>query len=164
LELLDDEEFLSRRRGIELERAATEERLGDMEKAGSWFEPAELLISFRSRAISWFRRGTDEIRRLILVTVGSNYRLTNKEVSGEARKPFTLWVKEPVSLYWCGVGDDVRTRFELLQHDPEFIEIINNIKKLKAMVEEEGCMEAPLLLEVCERESSTDEEVAQDVV
>jgi hypothetical protein len=40
----------------------------------------------------------------------------------------------------CGVGDDVRTRFELLQHDPEFIEIIDNIKKLKAMVEEAGCI------------------------
>ena len=63
----------------------------------------------------------------------------------------------------CGDGDDVRTRFELLQHDPEFKEIVANIKKLKAMVEEEGCLEAPLPPEVCERGSSTDKEAAKDV-
>src|SRR6266849_6960310 len=98
--LIDDADYLSRRRDIELERAATEERRVQAERADNWFEPAELLISFRNRAASWFRRGTEEIKRLILVTIGSNYRLTDKRLSGEARKPFTLRVEQPVRLYW----------------------------------------------------------------
>jgi len=155
--LIDDADYLSRRRDIELERAATEERRVQAEQADNWFEPAELLISFRNRAVSWFRRGTEETKRLILVTIGSNYRLTDKRLSGEARKPFTLRVEQPLCLYWWRQGDDVRTQFE--SSDPELLQIIANIKKLKAMVEEVGCAAAPRL-ETVKPGPSTDEAAA----
>ena len=162
--LIDDEDYLARRRESEVACAALKEREQKADQEADWFEPAELLILFCNRAVAWFRSGTNEIKRLIVVTVGSNLRLSDKKLSGEARKPFMHRVEEPLSLYWCGSGDDVRTRFEPLMHDPEFQEIIGNIKKIKSMVEEAECMEAPLPPEGGARGSSTDAEAVADVL
>jgi hypothetical protein len=57
-----------------------------------------------------------------------------------------------------GQGDDVRTWFEPFLHDPEFIEIIANIKTLKVLVEEAHSQQ-----EAGAQESSTDE-VVQDTL
>lgn len=136
--LINDAEYLARRQKLDLERTTFEERRAKALEGENWFEPAKLLLSFRNRAVSWFSHGPNDVRRLILKTVGSNLFLTNKEVSGEARKPFTLRVEQPVFLYGRVHINDVRTRFEpymQLIHDPEYQQIIANIKLIKTMVE-----------------------------
>lgn len=136
--LIDDDEYLARRRDLDAERAALDERQQTALQERDWFEPAELLISFRNRAVSWFRSGTNEVKRMILTTIGSNFVLRDKRVSIEARKPFTLFVEEPRFLYWCGDGEDVRTRFESVVHDPTLVEIAEKIRRIKAAVAEES--------------------------
>ncbi|HSF56871.1 MAG TPA: hypothetical protein VLD83_02270 [Candidatus Binatia bacterium] len=61
-----------------------------------------------------------------------------------------------------GFVDDVRTRFE--SRDPELLEMIGNIKKLKATVEEVGRTADPLCREACAQQSSRDEEAAEGVL
>jgi hypothetical protein len=66
-----------------------------------------------------------------------------------------------ISTSWCGQGDDVRTQFEPFLHDPEFQEIIANIKKIRSMVVEVEHMQ-PLLPSADDaRESNTGEEAAE---
>ncbi len=42
------------------------------------------LNAFRQRAISWFTVGTHHTKRMILQSVGLNFRLTDKKLSYEA--------------------------------------------------------------------------------
>lgn len=100
--LIEDEEYLARRREIEMEVIASEERLKTIENSPDWFEPAQLLISFRNQAMSWFSAGADEVKRNIVFCIGSNFTLTDKKLYGEAKKPFTLRVEEPQFLYTQG--------------------------------------------------------------
>lgn len=155
--LIKDEQFLAETRKAEIEEAALLDRERKVDQEGDWFEPAELLISFRNRAGSWFSSGTEEIKRLIITTIGSNFKLTDKNFTGEAKKPFVWRAEEPLALYWCGQGDDVQTQSESFVNDPEFTQIIANIKKLKAMVEELG------LADGLHVPTSADEERRDDV-
>lgn len=107
-DLVSDDDFLARRRELEVEIASTEARRASVEKGSDWFEPAQLLISFRNQAISWFSSGSDEIKRTIVTAVGSNYTLEDKKLRGEAKKPFTLAVEEPHIPYKSGHSESNR--------------------------------------------------------
>lgn len=152
--LIGDDEYLARRREIEVVQIATEERLSKAESAADWFEPAQLLILFCNQAISWFTHGTNDIKRHIANSVGSNYTLMNKKLNVEARKPFSLRVEQPRILYRCGFVDDVRTRFE--SQEPEFLALLDDIREVKAMVEEVAHTVVHPPLEPCGQESRTD--------
>lgn len=91
-ELIADEEFLARRRELEMSVASSEERLQNLESTEDWFEPATLLISFRKQALDWFTHGTDDVKRAIIKTVGSNLTLQARTLRAEAKKPFRLQV------------------------------------------------------------------------
>ena len=104
-ELVTDEDYLRRRRDIEVDMKAVEERITRNENAKEWFEPAFLLISFLSQATLWFKYGTDDVRRAIVTAIGSNYKLIDQELQSEAEKPFSLRVEEPVSLYGWVIMD-----------------------------------------------------------
>jgi len=158
--LIDDEDYVARRREIEIERAATEERQVHAQQAQNWFELSGILFSFRNRAVSWFRRGTDEVKRFSLVTVGSNYQLTDKKLSGEAKKPLQLRAEEAYCLYGSSLADDVRTQFE--SRDPEFLQLIANIRILTTMVEKAERMGSPLLPEGGARGSNTSARAGRD--
>lgn len=99
--LLDDVEFLKRREKLIFDLAALRGRRENLERQQSWFEPAELLISFSKHAVSWFVRGEPQVRRLILETVGSNYTLTNKKLNADTVKPFVALAESPSILEWC---------------------------------------------------------------
>lgn len=109
---IGDPEFVRRKRDLEFELAAACERRTAAANSGNWIEPAELLISFNSKALDWFEHGNDQIRRQIIGTLGSNLTLTDKKVNGDAVKPFSLRVEEPTIPYWCGQEDDNRTPIE----------------------------------------------------
>ncbi len=97
--LIQDEEYMARRRDIELATAAAEDRMKTIESGPEWFEPAQLLVSFSKQALDWFAHGTDDIKRSIVSAVGSNFTLADKQLRGEAKNPFSLRVEEPTVLY-----------------------------------------------------------------
>ena len=133
--LIDDEDYLARKRDVEIALAAVADRRLGAVRHRDWIEPGQLLISFNNRAMSWFRSGTEAIKRQIVGAVGSNYTLTGKKLNGEAVKPFSLRVEQPTLLYWCGYADDIRTRFEL--GEPQLLTLIEKVRAIKAMVEAE---------------------------
>ncbi|MEF8758752.1 MAG: recombinase family protein [Candidatus Accumulibacter sp. UW25] len=140
--LIEDEEYLARRREIEMEVIANEERLKKIQSSPDWFEPAKLLISFRNQAISWFSAGTDEVKRNIVFCLGSNFTLTDKKLCGEAKKPFSLRDEKPQFPNTQGFLDDIRTLFE--SQDRDFLKVLEGIRNVKSMVEK-GYHETPLL-------------------
>lgn len=99
--LVDDAEFVERRQKLLAEQAGLQERLGKQGTAVSWFESVALLISFSKQAVSWFRRGEPETKRLILETIGSNYTLTDKKLNAEATKPFVAFAESPYIFNMC---------------------------------------------------------------
>jgi DNA invertase Pin-like site-specific DNA recombinase len=111
-DLIDDDEYLRRRKEVEIAQTALAERGEQLDGARAWIEPAELLISFRSQAIFWFLNGSDDIKRQIATTLGSNFSLTGKKLNGEAMKPFALEAKNSEFLNRCGCGEHNRTPTE----------------------------------------------------
>ena len=107
---ISEEDFVERARALDLELATAIERRDRALMDQNWFEPARALVSFNAQAISWFRRGNDDVKRQIVSTVGSNYMLSDKKLRGEATKPFGLRAEQVVSPYRCTDGDDIRTR------------------------------------------------------
>lgn len=124
-----DAEFIDRRHAIQSEIAVLKDRLSKSVEVKSWFESYELLISFSNHIVYWFKQGSDDIKRLILKTVGSNFTLTNKKLNIQAAKPFALLSNMVASSRLCGVVKDVRTLIE--QRDAEIEGVIHNIKLLR---------------------------------
>ena len=153
---IDDEDFLARRRSIDASLLGARERERKASEERDPFELGLLLISFRSRAVDWFVHGSDDIKRLILKTIGSHFRLQDKKVSVEARDPFSTRVEEPRFLYWCGIGENVRTQFELSEQ-LEKEEIVLSIHQIISMAAEEGLAAPPLPSAACAPESNTSE-------
>ena len=110
--LIDDEEYMARRREIDVARIAAQERLGKSFEGSEWIELAEMLILFNKQAIFWFFHGTIDIKRQIAKSLGSNFTVIDKKLSGEAVKPFSLGVEQPEILKRCGMGEsDSRSQF-----------------------------------------------------
>jgi len=133
-ELISEEEFVKQRQGLERERL----RLTGQAAAApqSWLEPAEMLVSFRFRAISWFQTGEIEIQRLILAVAGSNPTLKGREVNIDAAKPFQ---RQPDAgdfpQMWSTV-EDVRTGIR--NNDPQMLTLVSQLRHLHALVYSKG--------------------------
>ncbi len=137
--LLDDAEFLLRRQKLLTDQISFKERLGKLEMQTSWFEPAELLISFSNRAASWFQHGEDQVKRLVLETAGSNYTLTSKKLNADTTKPFVMFANSPSFFSWRGFVDDVRTLIQ--SGDPETMRVIHNIRLLQEKMQSQKVIE-----------------------
>lgn len=107
---INDEDFTKRQQTLELERARLEERMATIGSNQNRFEPLERLISFSSVAVDWFLAGNDEIKRLVLQTVGSNLSLKDKKLNIEAAFPFSHMDANADFLNRSGLINDVRTR------------------------------------------------------
>jgi site-specific DNA recombinase len=133
-ELISEEEFVKQRQRLERERL----RLTGQAAAApqSWLEPAEMLVSFRFRAVSWFQTGEIEIQRLILAVAGSNPTLKGREVNIDAAKPFQ---RQPDAgdfpKMWSTV-EDVRTGIH--NHDPQILDLAEKLRKLHTLVQDRG--------------------------
>lgn len=109
---IGDEEYQRHRQALEQEQCKIEQSQRTAGEAASAFEPARLFVSFNRRAVEWFRAGDAPLKRLILTTVGSNLRLTDKKLSVEARKPFRQRHGTDRNLTSCGMGEsNSRPRF-----------------------------------------------------
>lgn len=107
-QLIDDEEFMSERKRLQMEEIKAQAKLNEASSADR-FAPIGELISFSILAAVWFWRAKNDDRRLILQTVGSNPTLADKKVSVQAAKPFVALSKTVSCLILRGRWDDVRT-------------------------------------------------------
>ena len=148
--LISDEEFVRERQGLQRELLRLKEAQKIASNPGTWFEPTQMLVSFGSEAAKWFEVTDDRTKRLILKSVGSNYTLTDKKLSVEARKPFVWVSKSDTCLRWRGAVEDVgsiekmpsrqqmsrmlkRLREMSVSRDPEFLETIALVRKVMEM-------------------------------
>ncbi len=89
--LLSEEEYSRQRFELLKEKSHLEESLqntgGRLEK---WLTLAEETFEFASTARNRFATGDGMVKKQILMTIGSNLILTDKRLSIEAKKPFSL--------------------------------------------------------------------------
>ncbi len=143
--LITDDEFVAQRQELEREQLRLKQSLTRVSRTDSWLEPAEQIISFSNRAISWFREGDEEIRRLIVQVVGSNLVLRDKKLNIEAKMPFRRLAGTASRTDLCRGVEDVRRLqtmpsaasvramiedVEALLNDPAFLETLAGIKRL----------------------------------
>jgi site-specific DNA recombinase len=130
-ELITDEEYLCQRQTLDRERIGLVQSLKSGEKSGSWLEPAKLLFSFSSRAVSCFMAGDLQIKRLIIEIVGLNPTLLDGKLNIEARKPFRRRTAPPTfSNLWADV-EDVRTLWT--KNHPTILEMVAKIRELNKL-------------------------------
>jgi len=127
-DLITDDEFVSQRQRLELERLKLQQTLEKLKQTSSWLEPARLFISLSNRAVCWFTEGDRETKRLVLEITGSNLLLKDKKMLIEAAKPFRRGGIKPSFSQRCALVDDVRTFF--IDHDYE-----DKVRKLKRLFE-----------------------------
>ena len=107
--ILTDEEFLSKRRGLQQEQLRLTQQLDRLRAEANRFEPIEDVILCNSQAASWFDRGDDQSKKLIVETVCSNLALKDKILNIEAKKPFRSWPTATGNSRLYAVVTDVRT-------------------------------------------------------
>jgi site-specific DNA recombinase len=158
---ITEDDFVARRYTLDQALVGTRERREKSLRDRNWIEPAELLVSFHSRATNWFRNGSPHVQRQIIKTLGSNLTLRDKELNVQAVKPFCLRVEESMCSLWCGGSDDDRTRIEphardigaeaaqplpeylayirdaWNERDSEFLLLIDRVRALTALMKEE---------------------------
>jgi len=127
-DLLTDEEYTKTRATLLQERQRISQTQSDSRNGESWFEPAQLLISFSSTMASRFAEGDAATKRIIIEIVGSNLTLTDKKLSIEARKPFRMKEKNDHNTNWCTYLEEVRILIET--GNSEIQSIIAGIRKL----------------------------------
>lgn len=128
--ILIDEEFLKKRGELQHEQLRLTQQLSRLRAETNRFEPVEDVILFNSRAASWFSRGDEQSKRLIVETVGSNLTLRDKIVNIEAKKPFRSWPASTSNSRLCAVVTDVRTFLNKMD-DEEVRALSHNIHLLK---------------------------------
>lgn len=123
---INDDEFTRQRHSLHEEQLRLQEQLRLVEeKRDQWFEPAETLIWFSNRAISWFREGDASAKRRIIRAIGSNLTLVDKKVSIEARKPFAWFPENADRSDLWRVVEVVRTLHTT--RDPEFLDTVAQV-------------------------------------
>lgn len=137
-DMIGDDEFTRKRAELQQEQLRLRRQLDQGAADFGSFEPLTDFISFSSRAADWFRKGTPEIKRLILKTTGSNPTLMGKILSVEARKPFFQTANDADFSTLRAVMKDVHTQCK----DPEFVEMHDNIKYLTKLHENPKSAEA----------------------
>ena len=105
--LVSDEEYVAERSRLLGEQSALESAKARGE-AVDRFELFDHMISFSKYAAEWFLDGDERTQRFIAQSVGSNYLLAAKKLSGEAVKPFRTASESDDFRELCGVAEDVR--------------------------------------------------------
>jgi hypothetical protein len=108
-DLISDREFQEKRQALERERAVLEAKIGsEGHSAAKWFELADGALKLASVAHSQFKNGSNQEKRLILETVGSNCVLYNKKFHFEPVEPFIYLQNVSKKSTWRDTVEDVR--------------------------------------------------------
>ena len=125
---VSEDRFLRQSRDLAEAELKLKEQLAKLASKDLWLQPGYQLISLCNRAVSWFRTGTSEAKRLIIQIVGSNPVLKDGKLSIHARKPFREWDQPPALSFVSAYVQDVRTFF--LEQTSESIELAAALKRL----------------------------------
>ena len=128
-DLIGDDEFIRERQKLEVELARLRQQTQAVAETDLTFEPLETLISFRSRAVDWFRAGDNDTKRTILRIVGSNPILKDKILSIEAKRPFHIDLQTSSHSKLRAARDEIRTLW--INKDKELHEVIDGIHQLE---------------------------------
>jgi hypothetical protein len=87
-DLLSDEEYAKRKSALIGEKARLQEILNDVDRGVErWLEAGEKTFEFARNAHSWFAKGTDKEKAIILQALGSNLILKDRKLVVELKKP-----------------------------------------------------------------------------
>lgn len=125
-QMIDDAEFIAERNRITKERDQLLER-SDAPKTVDRFELFQHVVSFSKYGVEWFRDTDPETQRMIVKTVGSNFSMTGKKLSGEAVKPFRTTPKSSQIIQRCASGKEVLTETSLAQQGQAFLNDIDRV-------------------------------------
>lgn len=125
-DLLTDEEYMRQRQELERKQIQIAQGIKTANECDDRFEPAQMLVSFSNRAVSWFEAGDLRTKRLILEIVGLNPLLKDKKLSIDARKPFRRWSNPGNISEWSSFVKDVRT----LSDAGELAAIMVNVREV----------------------------------
>ncbi len=128
---IGEDEFVTKRRKLEVQAKAAEEKLEKTADEQFWLEPLASMISFSKCAGSWLLHGDEETKRIIMKTVGSNPTLRDKKVSIDRAKPFVQLVGDEAVSGWCARLREVRKL--IVERDPETMAVIESIKMLATL-------------------------------
>ncbi len=128
-DLISDEKFVVERQKLEMENLKLQEQL--KQDTGDASEPARLLVSFSARAAESFRSGDAQTKRRILDLVGSNLLLKDRTLNIEAKKPLRQVADISNTTQLRAAMEDIRSLY--VGRDPEFMAILDNIRRIDAM-------------------------------
>jgi site-specific DNA recombinase len=104
--LLSDEEYKTQKNAITLERMSIEDKIKNINvRMDDWIGRAEGIFDFAVHARQKFTEGTAEEKRIILVTIGSDFILEDKKLRLNVQKPY-VFIEEMVKS-----DDSIRPRF-----------------------------------------------------
>jgi len=111
--LVTDEEFAAKKRDLVTEQLQLRERLGHEDgSALQWFEPAQRAFIFANEAPKRFGSASGAGKREIVLTLGSNFSLSDRVLRVEAKKPFHLLRERLATNRHLGVVVGIRTFFQ----------------------------------------------------
>jgi site-specific DNA recombinase len=131
-EHISQDEFVAERQKLEKEQFRLKQQLAEPNTEDA-FEPARVLVSFSNRALECFRTGDHAQKRLILGSVGSNLLLKDKILTIQAAKPLRQVVDSTNVSQLRRAVNSIRKLY--LAHDPEFMTMLDNIRRLNAVSE-----------------------------
>jgi Integrase core domain len=126
--LLTDEDFLARRKVLQQDQLRLAQQRQLAASDANRFEPLKDVLFFSTRAVEWFQHGDLQTKKLIVETVGSNLKLTNKILSIEARKVFVRRPKDGDFSIVLAFINDIHTA--LVENLQEAALITHNIRML----------------------------------
>lgn len=123
-ELIDDQEFVSRRADLQKEELRTTEQLANCDTpTADVIEPWSDIVWFSFQAAQRFRTADPIVKRQIVEIVGSNPLLKDKILSIETAKPFAVLADFAQCPSLLASVDDIRTLNKHVQHLRQQIEI-----------------------------------------
>jgi hypothetical protein len=132
-EVISDEDFTSQREFLQREQLRLRDDLEIAKRGNQWFEPAAILLSFSSRAADWYEEGNDQIKRRIIMAIGSNPVLRDKILSIEAKKPF-IWLSQNSNRSSLrGALNEISTLHD--KRDPGLLETIQLVREITKEME-----------------------------
>lgn len=126
-DLINDDEFVSRRDELRQEQLRVRENLDRHDN--EWFEPVEMLINFSIKAVEWYEHSDDRTKRRIISAAGSNLVLKDKILSVQAKEPF-IWFSKNADRSTLRTGvNEVRTK--LLKHDEALMKTLGHVRAIE---------------------------------
>ena len=128
-DLIPDDEFIAQREALQREAIQIEKNVKSVDDQDSWFEPAQEMFLFCSRAVELYSTGDEAIKRRIVKTIGSNAILMDQKLNIEAKKPLFRCASTRNLYVLRAVVEDVRTAW--YAKDPDLMEMLDCIREIK---------------------------------